>query len=69
LYWKILDKRGSSNSEEPKSLITPILSLFKDYKIIILGDREFGSVKLGSWLCKKEVRFVVRIKQSRYIKQ
>ena len=69
LYWKILDKRGSSNIEEQKSLITPILSLFKDYKIIILGDRELGSVKLGSWLCEKQVRFVVRIKQSRYIKQ
>jgi hypothetical protein len=69
LYWKILEKRGSSNIEEQKSLITPILSLFKDYKIIILGDREFGSVKLGSWLCEKQVRFVVRIKQSRYIKQ
>jgi hypothetical protein len=69
LSWKILEKRGSSNIEEQKSLITPILSLFKDYKIIILGDREFGSVKLGSWLCEKQVRFVVRIKQSRYIKQ
>jgi hypothetical protein len=69
LYWKILDKKGSSNIEEQKSLITPTLSLFKDYKIIILGGRKFGSVKLGSWLCEKQVRFVVRIKQSRYVKQ
>lgn len=69
LYWKILEKRGSSNIEEQKSIITQILSVFKDYKIIILGDREFGSVKLGSWLCEKQVRFVLRIKQSRYIKQ
>lgn len=64
-----MDKKGSSNIEEQKSLITPILALFKDYKIIILGDREFGSVKLGSWLCEQQVKFVVRIKQSRYIKQ
>ena len=40
LYWQLLDKRGSSNLAEQKSLITPILGLLKDYEIIILGDRE-----------------------------
>jgi hypothetical protein len=69
LYWQLLDKRGSSNIEEQKSLIRPVLELFKDYEIIILGDREFGSVKLGSWLCEQQVKFVVRVKQERYIQQ
>lgn len=64
-----MDKRGSSNQEEQKSLITPILPLFKDYQIIVLGDREFGSVKLGNWLCEEQVKFVLRIKQERYIQQ
>ena len=30
---------------------------------------EFGSVKLASWLCEKNVRFVLRVKQRRYIKE
>jgi Transposase DDE domain len=67
LYWQLLDKRGSSNLEEQQALITPILELLKDYEIIILGDREFGSVKLGQWLCQQQVKFVLRIKQERYI--
>lgn len=69
LYWQLLDKRGSSNIEEQKSLIKPILALLKDYEVLILGDREFGSVKLGSWLCEQQVKFVVRVKQSRYVQQ
>jgi len=69
LYWQLLEKRGSSNLEEQKSVIQPVLDLFKDYDIILLGDREFGSVKLGSWLCEQQVPFVVRVKQERYIQQ
>jgi hypothetical protein len=38
LYWQLWDKRGSSNIAEQQSLITPILALLKDYKIIILRD-------------------------------
>ena len=28
-----------------------------------------GSVKLGRWLCERKVKFVLRIKQSRYIQE
>ena len=35
--------------------------------MLILGDREFGSVKLASWLCEKEVKFIFRVKQGRYV--
>jgi hypothetical protein len=28
---------------------------------------EFGSVQLASWLCHKQVKFIVRVKQGRYI--
>ncbi len=69
VFWQILSKRGSSNLGEQQKLISPVLSLFKKYKIIILGDREFGSVKLASWLCEKKVGFALRVKQERYIKQ
>ena len=30
---------------------------------------EFGSVKLASWLCEKNIRFVWRVKQGRYIQE
>jgi len=29
--------------------------------------REFGSVKLAQWLCDSQVKFVLRVKQERYI--
>lgn len=67
LHWLLLNKRGCSNIREQISLITPVLALLSDYKLIILGDREFGSVKLASWLCEQSVQFVLRVKQSRYI--
>jgi len=69
VFWQILPKRGSSNLSEQQRLISPALSLFKKYKIIILGDREFGSVKLAKWLCERKVKFALRVKQERYIKE
>ena len=69
LYWELLDKKGSSNIDEQVSLIAPILNLLKDYELLVLGDREFGSVKLASWLSEQEVKFVFRVKQERYIQQ
>jgi hypothetical protein len=34
---------------------------------VILGDHEFGSVPLGSWICEPKVKFFLRIKQGRYV--
>jgi len=68
LYWQILSKRGCSNLSEQKQLLLPILSLLKDYHIVVLGDREFGSVALAQWLNSKHVGFCLRLKQGRYIK-
>ena len=69
LYWLLLDKKGSSNICEQQALITPVLELLSDYKIIILGAREFGSVKLAYWLGQKKVKFILRVKQGRYIQE
>lgn len=69
VYWEILQKRGSSNLSEQQALLLPVFRLLKSYKIIVLADREFGSVKLASWLTAKKVNFVLRVKQDRYIKQ
>jgi hypothetical protein len=69
LYWRLLDKRGCSNLCEQKALITPVLELLSDYKVIVLGEREFGSVNLASWLCQRQVKFIFRVKQGRYIQE
>ena len=67
IYWNILNKKGSSNLNEQKSLLRPVFRLLKDYKIVILGDREFRSVELADWLCARKVAFVCRLKQDAYI--
>ena len=69
LYWRLLDKRGCSNLCEQKSLITPVLELLSDYEVIVLGDREFGSVNLAWGLCQRQVKFIFRVKQGRYIQE
>jgi len=48
LYWELLPKQGNSNFESQTAAITKIIRLFKDYKVVLLGDREFCSVKLGA---------------------
>ena len=53
IYWQLLDKRGASNLREQQALIRPVLRLLKKYELVIIGDREFHSVKLAHWLKKK----------------
>lgn len=69
VYWLLLPKRGCSNLEEQKKLIRPLLRLFKGYHLLILGDREFHSIKLANWLHSKGISFGLRQKQSTYIRQ
>jgi len=62
LSWSLLSKGGSRNVDEQSAAISAILPLFKDYKIIVLGDREFCSVDLANWLREQNVYFCLRIK-------
>jgi hypothetical protein len=55
IYWEILPKQGNSNFEKQTAAISKVLPLFKDYKVVVLGDREFCSVKLGNWLIETSV--------------
>jgi hypothetical protein len=68
IYWLTLTKRGCSNLGEQKALIRPVLRLFKGYQILILGDREFHSIRFANWLHTKEINFVLRQKQGTYIR-
>ena len=44
LYWSLLPKLGSSNFEEQTRNLQQVLPLFSEYKVIVLGDREFCSL-------------------------
>jgi hypothetical protein len=57
MYWRLLDKRGSSNLREQKALLYPVLRLLKGYEVVVLGDREFRSVRLAQWLDNQGVYF------------
>lgn len=69
IYWQSLPKRGCSNLREQQALIHPVLRLFKGYRLFLLGDREFHSVKLANWLQSKGIDFVLRQKQDTYVRQ
>lgn len=67
LYWILLPKLGASDLGEQKTVIEPVFPLLKGYKIVVLGDREFCSVELGSWLREKRVYFCLRLKRDEFI--
>ena len=69
VYIQILNKQGSSNLAEQKRVLEPVIRLLKDYTIVILGDREFCSVKLGNWLQEEAVGFALRLKKNENIQQ
>ncbi|PLZ29164.1 hypothetical protein CBP27_01995 [Fischerella thermalis WC542] len=69
VYWLLLPKRGCSNLGEQKKLIRPLLQLFKEYQMLVLGDREFHSIKLANWLHSKGIDFVLCQKKGTYIRQ
>jgi hypothetical protein len=41
IYWEFLDKKGCSNLAEQQQVLRPVLQLFSEYQIFLLGDREF----------------------------
>lgn len=67
VYFELLPKLGSSNIDEQKLIISQVLPLFKDYKVCILGDREFCSVKLANWLREQNISFCLRLKKNEFI--
>lgn len=68
IYFELLDHIGNSDAEMQKEFLSRILPLFKDYKKVVLGDREFCSVDLGKWLKEqKKTYFCLRLKKNTYI--
>lgn len=68
LNWQILSRKGNSNFVQQQALFTTVLPLLKDYKVTVLGDREFCSVKLGQWLEEQGLSICLRLKCNEYIR-
>jgi hypothetical protein len=67
IYFELLPKLGSSNINEQKAALSQVFRIFKNYKVCVLGDREFCSVKLGNWLRDQDVYFCLRLKKNEFI--
>ena len=49
-------------------VLSQVIPLFKNYQTIVLGDREFCSVKLANWLREQSVQFCLRLRKNEFIK-
>ena len=68
VYFTLLEKKGNSNLKQQKQVLSPALTLLKDYKITVLGDREFCGVELAKWLSSEsKVYFSLRLKKNEYV--
>lgn len=61
IYFELLPKLGNSNFSEQQAALFRVLPLFKEYKTVVLGDREFCSVMLGNWLREQKMYFCLRL--------
>ena len=63
-----MDKLGSSNLDDQQSVIHPITCLLPDYSFILLGDREFCSKHLATWLLEVGWGYCLRLRKSTYVR-
>ncbi|MEL7052230.1 MAG: IS4 family transposase [Cyanobacteria bacterium J06588_5] len=68
LYWQRLKTLGNSNLPVQKKALKVALSALCDYKVVVLGDREFCGVDLARWLGEKQAYFCLRQKKSTHIR-
>ena len=66
--WQLLDKLGSSNLDDQQAVIHPITCLLPDYSFVLLGDREFCSKHLATWLLEIGWGYCLRLKKSTYVR-
>jgi hypothetical protein len=67
IYFKLLPKLGSSNIDEQQKILSQVMPIFQNYKICVLGDREFCSVKLAKYLQSLGVYFCLRLKKNEFV--
>ncbi|UJB72841.1 IS4 family transposase (plasmid) [Acaryochloris sp. 'Moss Beach'] len=64
VWCEALCKKGSSNYDEQTAVLSKVIRHLSAYRLVILGDREFCSVKLGQWLGQQKVYFCLRLKRN-----
>ena len=71
IFWLLLDNIGASSLQKQQAVIRPVIKLFRNYNLFIIGDREFHSVELAFWLKNnyKDLKFAFRFKQDTNIKR
>ena len=69
IYFELLGKLGSSNLEEQTKIFSKVIPIFENYKICVLGDREFCSVKLANWLSERGLSFCLRLKRTNFVEK
>lgn len=67
IYFEALEKLGNSDFPVQSQLFSQVLPLFKNYRVVVLGDREFCSVKLATWLREQGVQCCLRLKKNEFI--
>ncbi len=67
IYFKLLPKLGNSNISEQQEILSQVMPLFQKYKVCVLGDREFCSVKLAKYLQSLDVYFCLRLKKNEFV--
>jgi hypothetical protein len=58
-------KLGNSNISDQQDILSQVIPVFPNYKVSVLGDREFCSVKLAKYLQSMGVYGVLRIVMAR----
>ncbi|MGM3309455.1 IS4 family transposase [Anabaena sp. WFMT] len=69
IYFELLKQKGNSNLKQQTEALTDILAIVKKYKICVLGDREFCSVKLANWLKQQGLSFCLRLRKNEFVKK
>jgi Transposase DDE domain len=65
IIWKLLDKKGNSNTAERKAIMEEYIELFGTASILYLcADREFIGKKWFDYLRRNRIDFRIRIKES-----
>jgi len=65
ICWKILNKKGDSNTEERKELVEEFINIFGVKSIkFLLADREFIGQRWFSYLIIKGIDFRIRMKEN-----
>lgn len=69
LNWHFLTHKGNSSFAQQQAVIQTVLPLLKDYRVTVLGDREFCSIELGQWLENQGLAICLRLKRNEYIRR